>query len=118
MRRCARTASSDEETQKGLNPHIDQTGHGSGGVIRVDRRKNQVTSERSLNGDFRRLSVADFSDHDHVGILTQNSAHPEAKVRPILGLTWICPTPLRSYSIGSSTVMMLRSMELIRVSAA
>ncbi|EWS57761.1 hypothetical protein Y695_04772 [Hydrogenophaga sp. T4] len=30
-----------------------------------------------------------------------------AKSRSILGLTWVWPTPASSYSIGSSTVMML-----------
>ncbi len=43
---------------------------------------------------------------------------PFAKVRSILGFTWIWPTPWSWYSIGSSMVMMLRSVELMVESAA
>ncbi|MNG00529.1 hypothetical protein D3C84_834700 [compost metagenome] len=43
---------------------------------------------------------------------------PRAKVMSTLVLTWVWPTPSRSYSMGSSTVRMLRSRELISESAA
>ena len=43
---------------------------------------------------------------------------PLAKVRSILGLTWICPIPWIWYSTGSSTVMMFLSGALISLSAA
>ena len=33
---------------------------------------------------------------------------PREKLRSTFGLTWVWPTPSRKYSIGSSTVMMLR----------
>ena len=41
-----------------------------------------------------------------------------AKVRSILALTWVCPTPASSYSMGSSTVMMLLWLASMRDSAA
>jgi hypothetical protein len=43
---------------------------------------------------------------------------PVAKVRSILGLTWICPIPSIWYSMGSSMVMMLIEGLLIFESAA
>ena len=43
---------------------------------------------------------------------------PVAKVRPIFGLTAIWLMPFSWYSTGSSTVMILRSGELILSSAA
>ena len=42
---------------------------------------------------------------------------PCAKVRPIFGCTWIWLTPTSWYSIGSSTVKILRSAVLSALSA-
>ena len=41
-------------------------------VIRVDGGKYQVAGERRVDGDLGRLGVADFADHDLVGIVTQD----------------------------------------------
>ena len=41
-----------------------------------------------------------------------------AKVSSMRAFTWVCPTPASSYSIGSSTVMMLLRVASRRLSAA
>ncbi len=43
---------------------------------------------------------------------------PRAKVSSVRGFTCVWPTPSTEYSIGSSTVMMLRLRSLSRPSAA
>jgi len=77
-----------------------------------------MPGKTGLDGDFGRFGIADFTDHNDVGVLAQNRAETPAKVRSILGLTWIWPIPLIWYSIGSSMVMMFFSLELTLFSAA
>ena len=55
-----------------LDPHIHQPGHGAGGIVGVQRREDQVPGQRGLDGDLRRLVIADFADEDDVGVVTQN----------------------------------------------
>src|SRR5437762_10714423 len=40
----------------------------------MHRAQYLVSGERSLHGDFRRFGIADFTDHDDVGVLPQNRA--------------------------------------------
>jgi hypothetical protein len=80
----------------------------------VQRAEDQVAGERRADGDFGGLLVADFADHDDVGVLAQDVAQGRGEGEPDLGLdvcTWLMPGI--SYSIGSSTVMMRWSMVLI-----
>ena len=49
-----------------LDVHLDQARDGAGGVVRVDRREHEVARHRGVDGDLRRLLVADLADHDHV----------------------------------------------------
>ena len=86
-------------------------------VVGVERREDEVAGERGLDRDLGRLEVADLADQDHVGVLADDVPEPVAKVRPIFGLTAIWLTPFSWYSTGSSTVMILRSGELILSSA-
>ena len=37
-------------------------------VVGVQRREDEVAGERGLDGDLRRLAVADLADHDDVGV--------------------------------------------------
>src|SRR5207253_726270 len=59
-------------------------------VVRVQRAKYEVAGERSLDGHFRRLHIADFTHQDNVGVLTQDAAQPggegEANLGPDLDL--------------------------------
>src|ERR1051325_9458596 len=65
--------------EKWLDAHVDQTGECAWGVVRVQRRKNQVTRQRSANGNLRRFEVANFADHDDVRILAKNMAQAHRK---------------------------------------
>src|ERR1700674_585260 len=57
-----------------LNAHVEKAPNDIDHVISVDSCENQVTGERGLNRDLRRLRVADFPNHDLVGIVTQDGA--------------------------------------------
>ncbi len=63
--------------------------------------------------------VADFANHHHVRVLPQDRAQGLARRSCRCGgFTWVWPMPSRSYSIGSSTVMMLVVRASSRASAA
>jgi hypothetical protein len=61
----------DEER---LNLHVDEPGQGSGGVVGVQGAEHQVTGQSGADGDVGGFAVADFPDHDDIGILAQNVA--------------------------------------------
>ncbi len=58
--------------QEGFHAHVDQTREGAHRIVGMQGRKHQVTGERGLYGDLRRLQVAYLPDHDHIGILPQD----------------------------------------------
>ena len=58
----------------GLDPHVDQTRQGLRRIVGVQGRENQVARLRGLDCDLRRFQVANFADHDDVGILTEKGA--------------------------------------------
>src|SRR3989475_472193 len=60
--------------QEGLDAHVHQAGDGPGGVVGVHGGEDQVAGERRLDGDLRRLQVADLADHDHVRVLAEEAA--------------------------------------------
>ena len=67
--------------------------------------EHQVAGERRLDRDLGGLEVADLADHDDVRVVRAGCARRAcAKVRPIVGLTWIWLMPSSWYSTGSSTV--------------
>ena len=55
-----------------LDADVGKTGDRANGVVGVQRRQHQVTSHRRLESDRRRFLVANFSDEQHVGVLTQH----------------------------------------------
>ena len=48
--------------------------------------EHEVPRQRSLHGDIGRLTIADFADHDDIGILTQYGAQSCGKCHPDLGI--------------------------------
>ena len=60
--------------KEGFDTHIDESGHGAGGVVGVERTEHQVTGKRCVDGDFCRFQVSDFTDHDDVRRLTEHTA--------------------------------------------
>ena len=57
-----------------FDPHVDQSGNGTGSVIGVQCAEHDVPRQRRLNGALGRLSVADFSHQDHIGVETEHAA--------------------------------------------
>ena len=53
---------------------VEQTRERRRRVVGVQRRQHEVSRERRLGGDLRRLGVADFADENDVGILSQQRA--------------------------------------------
>ena len=84
-----------------------------GRVVGVEGGEDQVAGQGGADRDVGRLPVADFADHDDVGVLAQDVAQRAGEGEPDLGRTCIWFTPGTSYSIGSSIVMIRRSVELI-----
>ena len=63
-------------------------------VVGVQRREHEVAGQRGLDGDLRRLAVADLADHDDVGVGAQHRAQAGREVRPAFVLTWTCVMPV------------------------
>ena len=61
--------------EKAFDAEIDQPRHGGGRGLGVQRRQHEMAGQRRMDGDMRGLGVADFADHDHVGVLTNEGAH-------------------------------------------
>jgi len=54
--------------------HVQETGDGLGGGVRVEGGEDQVSRHRRLHTDLRRLRIAHLADHDDVGILAEDRA--------------------------------------------
>ena len=61
--------------EKALDAEIDQPRHGGGRGLGMQRRQHEMAGQRRMDGDMRGLGVADFADHDHVGVLANEGAH-------------------------------------------
>ena len=66
--------------QERLYAHIAQTGDGAERIIGVQGGQHQVAGERGLNSDLRGFFVADFANHDDVGVLPQDGPERFGKV--------------------------------------
>ena len=60
-------------------PHVEQTGDSTGGIVGVEGTKDQVSSERGLNGYLSCFAIANFSHHNDVGVLTENRSQTVGK---------------------------------------
>ena len=67
--------------QEGLDAHVEQTVDRRGRVVGVQGREHHVAGERGLDGDLRGLEVANLTDHDDVGVLTQEGAQRRGEVQ-------------------------------------
>ena len=54
--------------------HVEETRHHAHGVVRVERGEHEVARQSGLDGDVRRLAVADFAHEHDVRVLTQHAA--------------------------------------------
>ncbi len=66
--------------EKRLDAHVDQPRDAADGIIGVEGAEDQVTCQRRADGDFGRLEIAHFPDHDHIGIAAQNAAQGGGEV--------------------------------------
>jgi hypothetical protein len=53
-------------------------------VVGVDGGEHQVAGQRRVDRDLRGLVVADFADHDLVGVVAQDRAQPAREGQPLL----------------------------------
>src|ERR1035438_8246141 len=63
----------------GLDSHVEEAAQHVHHVVGVDGGEHQVAGERRVNGNLRRLGVANFAHHDLVGIVTQDGAQTAGK---------------------------------------
>ena len=70
--------------EEGLDAHLDQTGGGRGGVVGVQGGEHEVPGEGGLDGDGRRLPVADLTQKDDVRVRAQDGAQGHGEVQPRL----------------------------------
>src|SRR6267154_2395677 len=56
----------------GLDAHVDKAADYVGDVVGVNSGKDQMAGERGLNGNLSGFLVANFADHDLVGIVAQD----------------------------------------------
>ncbi len=64
--------------------HVGQPHQGRGSVVGVQGRHHQVTGLRGLDRDVGGFEVADFADHDDVGILSQEGAQRVGEIETCL----------------------------------
>src|SRR5579859_1978388 len=57
-----------------LDAHVDEAADDVGDVVGVDGGENEVAGQSGLNGDLRGFLIADFADHDFVGVVAQDGA--------------------------------------------
>ena len=55
--------------KKRFDPHVDQSCHGSGRVVGMERAQHHLPGQRCLDRDIRRLRITDLADHDDVRTL-------------------------------------------------
>ena len=86
--------------EEGLHPHVDQAGHGPGGVVRVQGAEDQVPGEGRLDGHIGRLRVADLPDEDDVGRLPEHGPQDAGEGELDGPFAWHWLMPERWYSTG------------------
>src|SRR6185437_9971521 len=67
-----------------LDAHVDETANHVRNVVGVDSCEYQMARERRLNRDLRRLLIANFADHDFVGVVSQNRPQAASKRQSLL----------------------------------
>jgi hypothetical protein len=71
--------------EEGFDAHIDEAGEGGRGVVGVEGAEDEVAREGGADGDFGGFEVADFADHDDVGILAEDMAEAHGEGEADIG---------------------------------
>ena len=69
-----------------LEPHVAKARDGRGSAVGVQCRQHKMARQRRLDRDLRGLQIADFADHDDVGIMPQDGAQQGGEGQPDLRL--------------------------------
>ena len=72
---------------KSGHAQVEQARDGGDAIIGVQRGEDQVASLRGFQRNFGGFFVADFADHDDVGILAQDGPRQDANVSPAFVFT-------------------------------
>ena len=67
-----------------LDLHVEEAAEHVDDVVGVDGREHEVAGQGRLDGDLRRLLVADLADHDLVGVVAQDRAQPAREGQALL----------------------------------
>lgn len=81
----------DEEADGGGEDGVDadqvnHAGEGGGGGVGVEGGEDEVAGDGSLDGGFGGVGVADFADHDDVGVEAENGAKAVGEGAAFAGL--------------------------------
>ena len=68
--------------QEWLNAHFFETREGTGRVVRVQGREDQMAGERGFDGNLSRFLVTRFTDENDVRILAEECAKDSGKIEP------------------------------------
>src|SRR5271170_6109542 len=63
----------------GFDAHVDEAADDVRAVVGVHGGEDQVAGERGVDGDLRGFLVANFADHDFIGVVTQDGAQAAGK---------------------------------------
>ena len=80
------TSEKDRRTdEERFDSHIVEPGNGTGGIVGVQGGENLVTCESGFDGDIGGFVVANFADHNDVGILAEDGAESIGKAETDFG---------------------------------
>ena len=65
--------------QEGFDAEFEQASGGTWGIVGVQGRQHQVAGQCGLNGDLSRFAVANFADHNDIGVCAQNRTQGVSK---------------------------------------
>ena len=68
--------------EKWLHAHVDQPGHGAGGIVRVEGREDEVTGEGCLDRNLGRLGVTCFADENAIRVLSEKRTEESPEAEP------------------------------------
>src|SRR5579885_1974882 len=71
-----------------LDAHVDETADDVGNVIGVNGGEDEVPRQGGLNGDFGGFLVADFADHDFVGVVAKDGPQATRKGEAFFLVNW------------------------------
>ena len=72
--------------QIAFDPHVDEPCDGRSRAVGMKRRQHQMSGQRGLNGDPSGLEIANFADHDDIGVLPEDRTERMREIETNAGL--------------------------------